>query len=512
MSLGAKRPDWTGLQNTTRPQPTTMSHHCPFCGSMENQGVYDNDSLCSKFSNLNLCDPCKRLAELEIQIIKARESLLEMQREARRLKSEMNYSRHHLLIHQLPPKILSNIFQLCIPHEMSSNSRRAPFALSCVCQKWQQIAHTTPQLWTTIFFSLGHHSNLSESHWAQVWIDRSAQLPLSIGLVIKSSVANSWDYTVNLDVIAVINRCSSRWQDLTYEGPSSSLSYLVGDSQGASQLQTLKLDVYVTWQYKGQFKLGDFKPTPTTLKITYIDLKSVVIEWNNITHVQGCCISLDDCWELFRITPRMTHCQLQDVLHLQDSFSRPHTPILHPTLQVLELSIASNAFHCFRDNVSLPSLQSFSYTSNRRDVRDDYLEIETAISLFVRSSCSLQMLALLCMKLDIADLVDLSRVMPGLHHLELALSSTGHAAAMERIFRGFSTDSTASIVTDIDTETEQVIFPQLQSMKIEGTMPLDWKLVPDIFGSPPMYTIFADGLCALLLFVKSNVPQKPTLL
>ncbi|KAF8956451.1 hypothetical protein BDZ97DRAFT_1851594, partial [Flammula alnicola] len=50
-------------------------------------------------------------------------------------------------------------------------------------------------------------------------------------------------------------------------------------------------------------------------------------------------ISADDCWELFRIAPRMTHCQLEDVLNSKglDPFPRPQIPILHPTLQVLEM-------------------------------------------------------------------------------------------------------------------------------------------------------------------------------
>ncbi|KAF8961889.1 hypothetical protein BDZ97DRAFT_1921004 [Flammula alnicola] len=205
------------------------------------------------------------------------------------------------LIHRFPPEISSDIFQLCIPHEMSSDSRRAPVTLSSVCQKWRQIAHTTPQLWTTVFLSVGQHSNLSVPRWAQEWIDRSGQLPLSIGLFIESEPNY---YTVNRDVIAVINRCSSRWRDLIYRGPFYSLSYLVGDSQGASQLQTLKLQVYTYDSDSARrFKLGDFKPTPTTLEITKLDLKSVVIEWNNITHMQLRCISIDDCWELFRITP-----------------------------------------------------------------------------------------------------------------------------------------------------------------------------------------------------------------
>ncbi|KAF8956456.1 hypothetical protein BDZ97DRAFT_187768 [Flammula alnicola] len=448
-----------------------MSYHCPFCRSTETHGVYDNASLCSKNLNLNPCDPCKRLAELEIQIIKARETLLEMQREAQRLKSEMNYNHDHL-IHRLPPEISSDIFQLCIPREMAGF---APVTLSSVCQKWRQIAHATPQLWTTIVFSDGlqYHDELSVSRLVQEWIDRSGQLPLSIVLFVKLKDGSCY---VNQDVIAVINQCSSRWRDLIYEGSPYSLRYLVGDSQGASQLQNLKLHVGVAhWP----FKLGDFKPAPTTLEIAGFDLKSVVIEWNNITHMQASPIYVDDCWELFRIAPRMTHCVLRGVLEskARNPFPRPNTPILHPTLQALELSIRSDVFDLFHKNVSLPSLQSYTC-----DVHGDRLETESLISLFLRSSCSLQTLALSDVKLDVADLVKLSRVTPDLRHLGLA-SYYRYPGITESIFHRFSN---ASIITSTDSETNHALFPQLQSITYNGALPRprDWKLVPDIFGSP----------------------------
>ncbi|KAF8956438.1 hypothetical protein BDZ97DRAFT_187123 [Flammula alnicola] len=450
-----------------------MSQHCPFCGSTENQGVYDNDTLCSKSSNLNPCDPCKRLAELDIQIIKAREIVREMQREAQRLKSEMNCSHDHL-IHRLPPEISSYIFQLCISRKPSADARYTQVALSSVCQKWRQIAHTTPQVWTTVFLPSSQHNALSVPRWAQEWIDRSGQLPLSIGLFIKSEPNY---YSVNRDVIAVISQCSSRWRDLTYQGPTSSLSYLVGDSQGASQLQTLKLDVYGSRSTR-QFKLGYFKPTPTTLRITGLDLKSVVIEWNNITHMQAGHVSADNCWELFRIAPRMTHCQLKNVLDInaQDPFPRPHTPILHPTLQVLEMSLTHYSFGLVLNNVSLPSLKSYM-----SDVGGGYLETESLISLFLRSSCSLQTLTLSSVRISVADLVDLSRATPDLRHLDLKSYYRSGADVTERIFRCFSN---AFTITSTDSETNQALFPQLQSMTFKGAMPIDWKLVSDIFGSP----------------------------
>ncbi|KAF8961892.1 hypothetical protein BDZ97DRAFT_1827613 [Flammula alnicola] len=187
------------------------------------------------------------------------------------------------------------------------------------------------------------------------------------------------------------------------------------------------------------------------LEISRLRLKSVVIEWNNLTHVKTIHLHIDECWELFRRAPRMTHCLLEDIREsqLHDQFPMPRTPILHPTLQVLELvpAITYRLDKLFLDNTP-----------------------QSRIAFF-RSSCSLQKLSLLDVKLDDTDLVDLSRVTPELRHLKLELYECG-ADFTKRMFRRFSETFN---VSGHDAEIQQTFFPQLQSMAFQGTMPPDWK-------------------------------------
>ncbi|KAF8972096.1 hypothetical protein BDZ97DRAFT_1011334 [Flammula alnicola] len=458
-----------------------MSPQCALCGSTENHALYDNGSLCRKTASTNPCNPCRKLAELSAQIIKVKQTLSEIQKEAQRLKSEMNFC-HDRLIHRLPPEISSEIFQLSIPNEIidvglhRTYATSTPLVLSSVCQKWREIAHTTPQLWTSVPLRLGIKNHCSLPQLAQEWISRSGQLLLSINLFFDPSQSAS--PTILRPLITTINQYSTRWEYLNYQGPSSALSDLVGDSQGAPHLQTLKLcpcqSGFDGWS---RFKLDNFKPTPTTLEMSAVRLKSVVIQWNNITHVQARQLFVDECLEIFRKTPKLTHCLLQ---HLPPGhhFPMPQSPILHRTLQVLELRQLVLPHHPdnILKNVTLPSLKSYKI-----DLQGYRLETESLISLFLRSSCSLQMLSLIDVNLYDEDLVALFRVMPELHHLELALSLRCGADTTEHIFRHFSSPF---IVASGDTETRQAFLPQLQSMIFRGMAFVDWKLVADIFGSP----------------------------
>ncbi|KAF8955454.1 hypothetical protein BDZ97DRAFT_290081 [Flammula alnicola] len=77
------------------------------------------------------------------------------------LKVRSRNASHEQLIHQMPPEILSAIFQSSgmqdfIDQDFTFKSSKtllsAPLILSSVYQKWRHIAHATPRLWTSLPF------------------------------------------------------------------------------------------------------------------------------------------------------------------------------------------------------------------------------------------------------------------------------------------------------------------------------------------------------------------------
>lgn len=78
----------------------------------------------------------------------------------------------------LPPEILGMVFNWTADMDMHLiHPTRAPLLFTRVCKKWRDVAHSTPQLWDTLWIGdiAGHR--ISES-----WINRSGNVPLNLGL------------------------------------------------------------------------------------------------------------------------------------------------------------------------------------------------------------------------------------------------------------------------------------------------------------------------------------------
>jgi F-box-like len=94
-------------------------------------------------------------------------------------------SRHGEHIQRLPPEMLSTIFEFALSPEYSCKDLlhstphidrlSAPFSLRRVCHKWNTVALTTPQLWTTIYPNIIHEVPLLTS-----FLQLSGSLPLAI--------------------------------------------------------------------------------------------------------------------------------------------------------------------------------------------------------------------------------------------------------------------------------------------------------------------------------------------
>ena len=95
---------------------------------------------------------------------------------------------HSSIIRQIPPDVMSTIFEFCLPdlmdNQLSSYTEEdlsIPLSLGAICGCWRDIAWSTPSLWSslTVRVTSNHNSNITTGI-AQEWLARSGQLPLSI--------------------------------------------------------------------------------------------------------------------------------------------------------------------------------------------------------------------------------------------------------------------------------------------------------------------------------------------
>lgn len=98
----------------------------------------------------------------------------------------------------------------------------SPVSLAQVCKRWQTIARSIPQLWTTITLVLPYnrdlrHTSISSTlHIARECLDRSGVLPLKLDI---TATTPSWRTPERFDptraLLTMLCKHSSRWRDVT---------------------------------------------------------------------------------------------------------------------------------------------------------------------------------------------------------------------------------------------------------------------------------------------------------
>ena len=165
------------------------------------------------------CDPLDELAELDALSERLRLKRYDLKRKINRY--------HSPIIRQLPPDVMSTIFEFCLPdfadHQpsmsvyseknfSSSTPSSIPLSLGSICSYWREIAWSIPGLWSSLVVRVPRKL---DSHMAtiiaQEWLARSGQLPLSIRIFSKP-------YSKTVPAVSaladIINQYSTRWSDL----------------------------------------------------------------------------------------------------------------------------------------------------------------------------------------------------------------------------------------------------------------------------------------------------------
>ncbi|KAF8953524.1 hypothetical protein BDZ97DRAFT_2082628 [Flammula alnicola] len=377
----------------------------------------DRSYLSCKLSNGRPCPPCMSLLKIDQEIA-------ELITKRRSIMSQVNQN-HDPTIHRLPHELASHIFTLSIPMLMShrKNYKKsllcAPLILGAVCQKWRQIAWSTPHLWTEISINLLPQKFPQRGQLAQEWLNRSGDLPLSIHLYHSD---NSKDLPKKLEpvfypFIEILNQCSHRWYSLDLDLPSSLISRLGHDSGSIAILHKLRLEFSDSLRLgarrhvDGQFRLDNVLPCPQEVVLKCVPLNCVKIEWNNITHVEARGFRVDECIELLQCAPRMVRCEFREVWKAKERSTASKTIVVHPALQTLLFASRDEIVETIFQHVSCPSLTTLTYYAISRPMPTDAIT-----SFLIRSGCSLHFLHVFGEKEVFAQVL---RATPELQHLVL---------------------------------------------------------------------------------------------
>jgi len=353
--------------------------------------------------------------EIDIEIAGIEHSIRELAKQRITLKRRRN---SFMPVCKMPFELLSRIFELaCLPKEgaweweWDVKKRPTPLFLGTICSAWRDVTLAAPHLWSYIAVTFDTKKIASELARVRYWLDRAADLPLSIRIM-RAEHGRSNDEI--LEVSRALVKRERFWRSfngylpqMSYErqwdfpmlsilslrGPNENVSSFI--SQETFSKAPLLRNVTLSGCYGPEF-----------IKLPYNQLESI--------YVGGC--AMERCVETLRLCPYLRYSRFGSVHRYPVALPLPYMEhIHHDNLQLLTLYTRLNAteFIALVNSFTLPSLLDLELSLITN------LSLDLIPSLVSRSSCNLKTLNLTC---DIVEeeIIQCLRVLPSLITLSLA--------------------------------------------------------------------------------------------
>jgi len=434
------------------------------------------------------CLACQEDMELE-------RTIQELQEKRRILRTRMNAS-HDPFNFKFPPEIASLIFYLSLekddyePGKSTLRKLPTPFLLGSISRSWRQRARSTPQLWSTISFTLVKRKTdaLRPLPFINDWLQFSGSLPLTLYIFEDPAACDPrWKTCPPCPpVVDALNQHSGRWHKVVFRIhlDRQYLSHFRG-TDSPSNLYDLEIINQQGWdRYEGPpayFSMIS-RPNPVRLTIDCLLLSAIDVAWNNVTCLTLGHIQAEECVKALKLAPLLESCTLSQLerpikyAYDDDDIWAPllsPQPIFRHNLRKLFLSrTEADSLIGFINVVEFPSLEELSFKRTYEIGKKGF------IPHLKRSGNRLKSLTLLMdddPKGTLDDLVALLRAVPYLQNLQCQFLS-------KNWFSGSGIYSMADIFKVLFSIPELV--SNLQSLVIYSHCTISdsvWEYIPKIF-------------------------------
>ena len=310
-------------------------------------------------------------------------TIQELQEKRRILRTRMNAT-HDPFNFKFPPEIASLIFSLSLekddyePGQSALCKLPTPFLLGSVSRSWRQLARSTPQLWSTISFTLVKKKTnaLSPLPFIIDWLQLSGNLPLALWIFEDAESSLYWE--TRFPVVDALNQHSGRWHKVVFHLDIQYLRHFRG-TDSPSNLYDLEIINQGGWGWNTYDSPSTYfsmisKPSPVRLTIDSPLLSGIDIAWSNVTRLTLRQIQAKECVEAFKLAPLLESCTLSH-LNLNRAFRdddddddlwapllSPQPIFRHKCLRKLFLAhTEARSLIGFINVVEFPSLEELSY-------------------------------------------------------------------------------------------------------------------------------------------------------
>lgn len=350
------------------------------------------------FPLMSLCDRCGRTIDKqkEIPFKSSTDEIVFIQSQVRRVEQEIERLTAQRVVLQrrlntiaastvtLPYEIISTIFQHACPpldvgntQETNDNSSSKdggityptlPFKLAAVCSQWRDIALSTPQLWTSVAFTLYQSRAASNAAALDTFFQRSGSCEVTVSLIFASGDEGrerlETETPPSQDVLGVFVKNSQRWGTLKIDGlPPEWIPALRAAQHRTPEIRQLWLCPYDN--SREQQMVDIFVDAPELRRVTLDNtfLSAISLPWTGLTHLKVSWVSIDECAEMLRRCPNLLECDFQRILSNAEFHTLPsgdEPPVILSNLHTLKWSYAGDAweFQLF-ERIRFPALKHF---------------------------------------------------------------------------------------------------------------------------------------------------------
>ncbi|KAJ7138870.1 hypothetical protein C8R46DRAFT_1136422 [Mycena filopes] len=226
----------------------------------------------------------RRIAEVDAEICALKEALSKVKLERKALKQHLFSYKYPVLT--LPNEVVSEIFLQTLPEFPSLGGRASPLYLGHICQRWRDIALSTPSLWSTMKIVLlppGFREPQRYLNLLEMWLARSRDCPLSISLT-----DSDYHRGTPSPALEVILAQRARWDTVTLNTPWYALPTIKADLPLLRSLEIRLVDQYgvpPTGMAGAGSARAFFGPKLTTVKLYGPKVHTVGLPWSQLTSI-----------------------------------------------------------------------------------------------------------------------------------------------------------------------------------------------------------------------------------